>query len=47
MYMNHCIYENLFNFKEIDVKPFRFEGSGNEHVICNVALEVDFLQKKT
>ncbi|CAG9799789.1 unnamed protein product [Chironomus riparius] len=33
--------------QEIDVKPFRFEGSGNEHVICNVVLEVDFLQKKT
>lgn len=29
------------------MKPFRFEGSGTEHVICNVVLEVDFLQKKT
>ncbi|KAG5678300.1 hypothetical protein PVAND_007987 [Polypedilum vanderplanki] len=33
--------------QDIDVKPFRFEGSGNEHVVCNVSLEVDFLQKKT
>jgi hypothetical protein len=29
------------------VKAFRFEGSGAEHVVCNVTLELDFLQKKT
>lgn len=33
--------------QDIDVKPFRFEGSGAEHVVCTVTLEVDFLQKKT
>lgn len=29
------------------MKPFKFEGSGAEHVVCNVVVEVDFLQKKT
>lgn len=29
------------------MKPFRFEGSGAEHVVCTVVVEVDFLQKKT
>lgn len=33
--------------QDIDVKPFRFEGSGAEHVVCTVVVEVDFLQKKT
>lgn len=33
--------------QDIDVRPFRFEGSGAEHVVCNVTLDVDFLQKKT
>lgn len=33
--------------QDIEVKAFRFEGSGNEHVVCSVQLEVDFLQKKT
>lgn len=34
--------------QDITVKPFTFNvQSKNEYVLCNVTLEVDFLQKKT
>lgn len=33
--------------QDLDVKPYRFEGPASQAVVCNVTLEVDFLQKKT
>lgn len=33
--------------QDIDVKVFRFDPSSGSECLCNVVLEVDFLQKKT
>lgn len=33
--------------QEIDVKPYQFDASSDTECLCNVVLEVDFLQKKT
>lgn len=33
--------------QDIDVKPYRFNPTSTNECLCNVVLEVDFLQKKT
>ena len=33
--------------QDIDIKPYRFNPQSPTECLCNVVLEVDFLQKKT
>lgn len=39
-------WATLFINQDINVKPYHFDPKSTSELLCNVSLEVDFLQKK-